>query len=76
MRLFPTGIPPRIIVRWFKKTARPREASHKPGSAPGANQALDRAAAALPALDAFLYGEGTVEQTQTLDELLALADNL
>lgn len=44
--------------------------------AEGQDPALDRAAGTLPALDAFLYGEGAGGQSQTLDELLALADNL
>jgi flagellar biosynthesis/type III secretory pathway ATPase len=38
--------------------------------------ALDRAVSALPALEAFLYGEGAADPCETLDELFALADRL
>jgi ATP synthase in type III secretion protein N len=42
--------------------------------APGRDPVLDRAVAALGALERFLYGDGPTAPRQTLDELLALAD--
>ena len=43
---------------------------------PGQDTELDRAVAALPRLESFLYGEGHPQPPELLDELVALADSL